>query len=165
MESQNAISFEMIEAAGISLSSTIVEVLLGRSNLVELSQQAHDACIKPKEPGGIPYSYRAALAGRISTLHEEFKLADYYKSIIPTDDPAIRIVDPSIPLSYPISIEAMIKHTDIITKNPKDVGATSITTLEDNGLTTADIVRLSEIIAFMNYAIRVIKGIRLMGEI
>ncbi len=165
MESQNPISFEMIEAAGISLPPTVLEVLLGRSDLIGLSQQAHDACLKPKAPGGITYSYRAALAGRISTLHEEFELANYYKSMIPTDDPAISIVDPSLPLSYPATIEALIKHTDIVTKNPKEVDAISITVLEDSGLTTADIVRLSEIIAFMNYAIRVIKGIRLMGEI
>ena len=96
MTSQNSISFEMIKAAGISLSPALTQVLLGRSDLIELSQQAHDACLKPQEPGGITYTYRAALAGRISSLHEEFELADHYKSMIPTDDPAIRIVDPSL---------------------------------------------------------------------
>ena len=86
MTSQNPISFEMIKAAGISLSPTLTEVLLGRSDLIGLSQQAHDACLKPQEPGGITYTFRAALAGRISSLHEEFGLADHYKSLIPTDD-------------------------------------------------------------------------------
>ena len=165
MTSQNSISFEMIKAAGISLSPALTQVLLGRSDLLGLSQQAHDACLKPQEPGGITYTYRAALAGRISSLHEEFELADHYKSMIPTDDPAIRIVDPSLSVSYPGTIEAMIKHSDIVTKNPRNVDDADIKTLEANGLTTSDIVRLSEIIAFMNYAIRVIKGIRLMGEI
>ena len=165
MTSQNPISFEMIKAAGISLSPTLTEVLLGRSDLIGLSQQAHDACLKPQEPGGITYTFRAALAGRISSLHEEFGLADHYKSLIPHNDPAIGIVDPSLSLSYSATIEAMIKHSDIVTKNPRTVDDTDIKTLEANGLTTSDIVRLSEIIAFMNYAIRVIKGIRLMGEI
>ena len=165
MTSQNPISFEIIKAAGISLSPTLTEVLLGRSDLIGLSQQAHDACLKPQEPGGITYTFRAALAGRISSLHEEFGLADHYKSLIPTNDPAIGIVDPSLSLSYSATIEVMIKHSDIVTKNPRTVDDTDIKTLEANGLTTSDIVRLSEIIAFMNYAIRVIKGIRLMGEI
>ena len=165
MTSQNSISFEMIKAAGISLSPALTEVLLGRSDLIELSQQAHNACLKPQEPGGITYTYRAALAGRIASLHEEFELADHYKSMIPTDDPAIRNVDQSLSVSYPGTIEAMIKHSDIVTKNPRNVDDADIKTLEVNGLTTSDIVRLSEIIAFMNYAIRVIKGIRLMGEI
>ena len=165
MASQNPISFEMIKAAGVPLSPILTEVLLGRSDLIELSQQAHNACLTPQEPGGITYTYRAALAGRISSLHEEFELADHYKSMIPTDDPAIHIVDPSLSLSYPATVEAMIKHSDIVTKNPRNADDADIKTLEANGLTTSDIVRLSEIIAFMNYAIRVIKGIRLMGEI
>ena len=85
--------------------------------------------------------------------------------MIPVDDPDTLIVDPSLSLSCTKTVEAMINHVDIVTNDPKNVSDTSIRTLEANGLTTADIVRLSEIIAFMNYAIRVIKGIRLMGEI
>ena len=165
MESEKLISLEMIKAAGISISPAIIDVLLTRSDLVALSQQAHDACLRPNTPGGITHALRAAIAGRISRLHEEFELSDYYKSMIPVDDPDTVIVDPTLPLSCTETVEAMINHVDIVTNDPKSVSDSSIKTLEANGLTTADIVRLSEIIAFMNYALRVIKGIRLMGEI
>ena len=84
-------------------------------------------------------------------------------NIIPFWRPRIKPVDLKEATSE--QLEAMIKHSDIVTKNPRNVDDTDIKTLEANGLTTSDIVRLSEIIAFMNYAIRVIKGIRLMGEI
>ena len=165
MGTQKSISFEMIEAAGISMPTTLKEVLLTRSDLITLSQQAHDACLRPNDPGGISYTNRAALAGRIAMLHEECGLADYYKAMIPTDDSATNIVDPSIALSCSKAVEAMIKHADIVTTDPKNVGPKSIRTLESAGVSTTDLVRLSEIIAFMNYAIRVLKGIRLMGEI
>ena len=165
MEPEKSISLEMIEAAEISISPTLRDVLLTRSDLIALSQQAHDACLRPNTAGGITHALRAAIAGRISTLHEEFELANYYKSMIPVDDPDTLIVDPSLSLSCTKTVEAMINHVDIVTNDPKNVSDTSIRTLEANGLTTADIVRLSEIIAFMNYAIRVIKSIRLMGEI
>ena len=85
--------------------------------------------------------------------------------MIPVDDPDTLIVDPSLALSCTETVKAIINHVDIVTNDPKNVSDTNLKTLEANGLTTSDIVRLSEIIAFMNYAIRVIKGIRLMGEI
>ena len=47
---------------------------------------------------------------------------------------------------------------------PKDATASDIAALKNAGIPEDDIVRLSELIAFVNYQVRVLAGLRLMAE-
>ncbi|MCS5667571.1 MAG: hypothetical protein NZ876_09310, partial [Dehalococcoidia bacterium] len=62
-------------------------------------------------------------------------------------------------------MKAIIRHTDLVTLNPKDATAEDVSALRSAGLDDADIVRLSELIAFIAYQIRVVAGLRLMAEV
>jgi len=62
-------------------------------------------------------------------------------------------------------LKAIIRHTDLITTNPKEATAEDIAALRAAGLDDADIVRLSELIAFVSYQVRVVAGLRLMAEV
>ena len=62
-------------------------------------------------------------------------------------------------------LKASIRHTDLVTLNPKDATEGDITALRSVGLGDADIVRLSELIAFISYQVRVVAGLRLIAEV
>jgi uncharacterized protein YciW len=58
---------------------------------------------------------------------------------------------------------AMLRHVDLVTCSPKDATRADIVALQRAGVADADIVRLSQLIAFVNYQVRVVAGLRLMG--
>jgi uncharacterized protein YciW len=62
-------------------------------------------------------------------------------------------------------LKAIIRHTDLVTLNPKDARSEDVSALRSVGLDDADIVKLSELIAFVAYQIRVVAGLRLMAEV
>ncbi|MEC9309617.1 MAG: hypothetical protein VX966_08975 [Chloroflexota bacterium] len=165
MTSKQPFTFKLLSASGIEPTNEILEVLSSREELMSLSQEAHDACIIPKDSGGISLSERAALASRMCNLNSEHQLANYYAGMVPSGDPALQMADPLLKMTDSPRIDCMLKHTDLVTTHPKDTIASDIQHLEANGFSTADIVRLSELIAFVNYTIRVVKGVRLMEGI
>ena len=79
--------------------------------------------------------------------------------------PLWQIINPRYSGDGDRRVEAILKHTDLVTASPKDASEVDIRKLEDSGISTEDIVRLSELIAFVNYEIRVVKGIRSMEQL
>jgi uncharacterized protein YciW len=59
-------------------------------------------------------------------------------------------------------LSALIRHTDLIACQPRKASGADIELLSSAGVSEADIVRLSELIAFVSYQIRVVAGLRLM---
>ena len=59
----------------------------------------------------------------------------------------------------------MLRHTDLVTVDPKEAVDGDIAALKSAGLEDADIVRLSQLIAFVSYQIRVVAGLRLIAEV
>ena len=54
----------LVEAAGISVDHPLAVVLAGRSEVLRLTQESHDAVLKPEPPGGLSHAERATLACR-----------------------------------------------------------------------------------------------------
>ena len=62
-------------------------------------------------------------------------------------------------------LKAIVRHTDLVTLNPKTAVAGDVAALQSIGMNDPDIVRLSQLIAFVSYQIRVVQSLRLMAEI
>ncbi|MBC8279870.1 MAG: hypothetical protein H8E48_03695, partial [Chloroflexi bacterium] len=62
-------------------------------------------------------------------------------------------------------LKAIIRHTDLVTTEPKSAVAGDVLALQSVGMNDPDIVRLSELIAFVSYQIRVVHSLRLMAEV
>ena len=135
--------------------------LTGRSNILELTEASHDAALKPEPPGGLTHSLRAALACRMARLNQEADLASHYESMVEPAD--VTIADTSFNGADNSRLRAIIRHTDLVTRRPKDAVAGDVRALEDAGIPVEDIVRISELIAFVNYQVRVAAGLRLMA--
>ena len=147
-------------AAGISSSHPLTGALSARESILRLTEASHDAALKPEPSGGLSHSERAALACRMSLLNFDYELAYHYQKMI--SEPEASIADPNFYGGDDTRLKAIIMHTDLITRHPKDATAGDITALKAAGVMESDIVCLSELIAFTNYQARLTAGLRLL---
>ena len=84
--------------------------------------------------------------------------------MIGSDTVAGQIAAPSSTGTAATRLAAILRHTDLVTNNTKGVVAGDIAALTSAGVSEDDIVRLSELVAFESYQIRLTVGLRLMGE-
>lgn len=154
--------FETIvaKAAGISAGSPLAATLSGRSEIFELTEKSHDVALRPRKPGGLTHTERAALACRIALLNNESVLAQHYDALAGGGSP--KIADTGFDGGSDMRLRAILRHTDLVTVKPKEAASSDIAALKLAGIDEEDIVRLSQLIAFVSYQIRVVAGLRLM---
>jgi uncharacterized protein YciW len=125
-------------------------VLAHRAELMAASLRNQRAVLAPDDPGGLAPAARLFLASRIARLNGDDALAAHYAGgAAPADD-----------ARWP----AILRHVDLVTTRPKDATPADIAALRDAGVADPDIVRLSQLIAFVNYQVRVIAGLKLIGD-
>jgi uncharacterized protein YciW len=135
-----------------------------RAEILRLSQAAHDAVLHPRDPGGLSYGLRAALAARMARHNGDASLATHYDSLVDRAGEAS-----TAPLAQPGQkvgdkrIAEVVRHADRLTLAPREATRAHVEALRSAGVGDADIVRLSELAAFVNYQVRVIAGIKLIG--
>jgi len=151
------------KAAGIAAASPLASVLAGRQDLLELTERAHDAALRPKQPGGLSHSERSALACRIAKLNNESVLANHYENLMDGNNDAV--ADTGFHGGDNARLKAILRHTDLVTVDPKEAVEGDIAALKAVGIDEPDIVRLSELIAYVSYQIRVVAGLRLMAAV
>ncbi len=154
----------VVEAAGIAADHPLAAVLSGRSDVMQLTQASHDAALKPEPPGGLSHAERAGLACRMARLNDDEMLARHYEAMIPKSGGRQAMADPAFDGADDPRTRAILRHTDLVTVDPKQAAASDIAALKSAGVLEPDIVRLSELIAFVGYQVRVVKGLRLMVE-
>jgi uncharacterized protein YciW len=137
-----------------------------RVEILRLSQAAHDAVLLPRDPGGLPYGLRAALAARMARLTSSPTLAAHYDTLVTrANDPVTAsLAEPNTTVADGRTAE-IVRHTDRLTIAPREATRDHVEALRMAGVTDPDIVRLAELAAFVNYQVRVISGIALIGGI
>ena len=139
----------------------LAPILAGRAELMRASQANCDAVLAPREPGGISRRVRLALAGRIARLNGDARLAEHYLRAL-DGGAELGLADPEAPPPADPLQAAMLRHVDLVTRAPREATRRDIDALREAGIAEADIVRLSQVIAFVNYQVRVIAGLRLL---
>jgi CMD domain protein len=153
------------ELAGVQLGSPLAQTLFARMDIMDLSQASYDAIIQPREPGGVSHAERAALAARMARQNADETLAEHYigKLQEACADPKLNEpISPGEIANYGNRLNAMVRHMDLLTREPSKAARTDITALRDAGISEPDIVRLSELAAFVNYQVRVIAGLKML---
>jgi uncharacterized protein YciW len=154
---------ETLSGAGSGLASVLAE----RAEILGLSQAAHDAVLLPREPGGISHAERAAFAVRMARANADDALAEHYRGLLRRagESPALLAIADGSAADTDARLRAIVRHVDLVTLSPKDATKADIAALKTTGLSEPHIVRLAELIAFVNYQARVIAGLRLLGAI
>ncbi len=147
--------------AGIEAAGPLGEALSARAAVLAGGARTRAAALVPREPGSLAHGLRAALAARIATHHGEAGIADEYRARAGAGDAAA--ADPAFDGGEDARLRAILRHVDLVTLSPKDTVAADIAALSEAGLAEADIVRLSELIAFLAHELRLVAGLRLLG--
>lgn len=154
----------MLELAGIAPESPLAAIAAKRGDIFELTQKTHDAALKPSEPGGLSHGLRAALACRIASLNGDEAFLKHFRKALQeakASDAEKRVAELSCTGSDAWT-SALIRHTDLVASEPRRASGADIELLSKAGISEPDIVRLSELVAFVSYQIRVVAGLRLM---
>lgn len=154
----------LLELAGIAPQSPLAAVVEKRADIFELTQKTYDAALTPAEPGGLSHGLRAAIACRIAALNgDEAFLRHFRKALqeVKASDAEKRLAELSC-TGGDARETALIRHADLVAAEPKKATGADIKLLSKAGVSEPDIVRLSELVAFVSYQIRVVAGLRLM---
>lgn len=149
------------ELADVRPGSPLATALAQRTEILALSQASHDAVLLPKDPGGLSHGLRAALAARMARQNAQIPLALHYEELLRSSSEH----DDSLSLVEQRKMSAILAHSDLLTLRPRDATREDIEALKEAGVGEADIVRLAELAAFVNYQARVIRGFQALGEV
>ena len=159
---------DVIDAAlDVKPDSPVARLRRQRPDLVTYSQSSHDAALHPAHPGNLTYAKRAALSCRIAKIAGEAALATHYLTLFQQTGgtPELAAVfDPAWRPAENSRLAAIVRHVDMITRNPEQASKNDIAALRSAGLPDAEIVSLSGLIAFVNYQLRVVAGLRLLKD-
>lgn len=132
-----------------------------RAAVVTHAQGSYDALFAPDDPGGVSIEHRHAIALRIATLADAATLAERHRSALP-DDLVDAITRPTATVDDPV-LAALLVHTDLLTEHPAEATRDDLAALHAVGLDTTDIVVAAQLIAFVNFQLRVAAGLALLG--
>jgi len=129
--------------AGLSDASPLLALRARRAEVRVRTQAAHDALLAPRRPGRFPAAERAAVAERIAAVAGNDALAAHYRGLADGAD----------------ARQALIAHAERVTLSPRDSRPGHLHALEDAGLDAHGIVALSQLIALVNYQVRLLAGL------
>ena len=156
----------LMAAAGIEADGALGAALEGRAAILEMTDRSRETVLRPAEPGGLSHALRAALAARVARLSGETALAERYAADLARLDPDpadAALAEPETRPEGDARLAAMVAHLDMVATRPRAARAADVARLTAAGVAEADIVRLSQLVAFLAYEARVVAGLRLMG--
>jgi CMD domain protein len=154
---------------GIDDESPLATLRQKKPSLVTELQDYYLALFEPTalSAGALPIIDRYLVAVRVASHTRSEAVASWYlrlalESGVPDAD-LERIADTSIVIDDATAAGAALRHADLLTLRPADATQADLKALKDAGLTPAGIVSLSQVIAFVNYQLRLAAGLRALG--
>ena len=153
--------------AGIVPGSPLAQLREQRPETLRHAQGSFRVLLEPDDPGGVSRDEREAIALRVATLERNPDVAVFHRErmrVLGAGDELVSAVE-SFPDSgnVPARLEAILRHTDMLTTSSRSGSSEAIEALRQAGLSARDIVTISQLIAFMSYEIRMIALLRAMG--
>lgn len=137
-----------------------------RGKLKHLTQTSYEAALRPAEPRNFSYGMRAALAARMAALWKSDELASHYRGLLEGEDAGLSaIAEPGTgPADADARLSAILAHVDLVTLAPKEATRANIEKLTAAGLDDRDVVTLAGLIAFVNYQVLVVAGLKMLRD-
>jgi CMD domain protein len=154
---------------GVDENSPIVALRNQKPTLVTELQNYYDALFlpEPESAAAFPLADRFVVAVRVASFTGSSAVADWYANLATSasvDAETIsRARETSVEWNGDSSLDAAIRHTDLLTTRPSESSPASLQALKDAGFSPAGIVSLSQTVAFVSYQLRLIAGLRALG--
>lgn len=156
------------DVLGLSENSDIANLRQQRGKLQQFTQSSYEAAFRPEDPRNFSYAERAAFALRMANLWNSKELAAQYKAVLDNEVSSGDLVDVSNPAFMPADegsrLAVILRHIDLVTLSPKEATRENIERLYAAGLDDRDIVTLAGLIAFVNYQVLVIAGLKMLRD-
>lgn len=145
-------------AAGLVPSDAAFGVRDQRPEFVKGAAICQSSVLTPTDDLGLSPSLRVAIARRVAmTSKNEALIAEYP---VPTCQNLLALCegqDPGTPF-----LQAIAKHADMIVRAPSTASPAHLHQLHEAGLSTPQIIALSELLAFVCFQMQVAHGIELL---
>lgn len=145
-------------AAGLAHDSPLHTIRAFRPEFVEGAQACRAAVLVPEDDLGLDTELRNAIARRVASGADNPQLLSGYP--MPKTAELAALAQGRI-VTTPALI-ALAYHTDMIAANPGKATAADLNTLQQVGYSVAQIVALSELLAYVCFQIRVAHGLKLL---
>lgn len=154
------------KAAGLSPDDALYSARRFRPEFVEGAELCRLSVLQPHNDQQLTAAFRLAVAARIATLNADSALTDEYLTQLQalTPDAELLVLAAGKETLQP-RLAAIVRHIDLVTVTPSRAEANDMRLLEQAGLNNPQIVALSELIAFVNFQIKVATGLRLMRSV
>jgi uncharacterized protein YciW len=139
--------------AGLSPGSALARLRRERPDIVRYSEGAYAALLEPRDPGGVSRAERLAIALKIATINEDAALAAHYRGELASAGAAV---------TEDARWAAILRHVERVTGAPGTATRAHLDELAAHGLSPRDIVTISQLIALVNYQVRVLAGLRFL---
>jgi CMD domain protein len=152
--------------AGIAPGSPLAQLREQRHETLGFAQGSFAALLEPEDSGGVSQVEREAIGLRVATLELFPDLAEFHRDclrVLGVPDPEIDAVENFPDGELPARLVAILRHTDLLTADSRSGSPEALSDLKLAGLTAQDIVTISQLIAYLNYQIRMIALLRAMG--
>jgi alkylhydroperoxidase domain protein len=148
----STVQFDVIsQLAGVQPGSPLAALRAQRPEAATHAQGSYNALFSSPS-GSLSLLERRAAAHRVATLHSATEAAEHYRHSLQTAG------------ASSTRLEAILKHADLLATRPRQARPDHLQALSDAGLSTAEIVTLSQVIAFVSFQVRVIAGVRLLAS-
>jgi uncharacterized protein YciW len=154
------IAEDVIDAtSGVTEGSPLDALRAARPEVRARTQSSYAALFDSAGSGGLPAHERFAVAMRVAQLHKASTLAVHYR-----DRLALEAQGEQTAAGVTARLAAILRHADKVTLRPADATRADLNALAAQGLGEAEIVTLSQIIAFVAYQVRVAASLALIAE-
>ena len=162
--------------AGVRDGSPFAALRLHRADATTHTQGSYDALFHTSETGGLSHLERFAAALRVASLHTSRPSVEHFRSELQAAGAVQRIVaeveaqpdqraphGPDLDQTVSPRLQAILKHADLLSLRPARATADDLQLLAFAGLSTREIVSLSQVIAFTSFFTRVLTALQLLG--
>jgi alkylhydroperoxidase domain protein/CMD domain protein len=153
---------------GIADSSALAQLRLQRREATRHMQGSYDALFSGTSATAVSRTERLATALRVAALHEEPAFVEHFSTLLRTADSAAEeligaVLAGPAATGLPLRLKAMLTHADLLVVRPAAARPAALAALQQAGLSTPEIVTISQLIAFTTFHIRVFVGLVLLG--
>lgn len=138
-----------------------------RSQVARLAQASYVALLAPSDPGGLSLIERALLALRVAVRNRATALAEVYRARLRSLGAPTAQIDAVAQFPDAASLapreRALLEHVDLLTTNPRAATPAAIEALTRHGFDATAIVVATQLIAFVNFQVRILAGLQGFG--
>jgi CMD domain protein len=161
--------FDIInQLAGIADDSPLGKLRASRDTAFTAAQGSFKALLEPDDFGGVSRIEREAIAYRVALLEQSTPVIDLHNTRLQeagaTAEQIEAIADYPEVGNLPERLETILGHVDLLTLEPKAASPEALTALNAAGLSTRDIITVSQLIAFVSFQVRLLATLRVMKE-